>query len=88
MILAVYGSYFGGIVPNEEGVSWESHLFGGLVGIFTAFVMKNVREPDEEIKKEDPFKDEEDPQYFFPRDTFEKTKMQRYLDSLTPDEEE
>ena len=30
-----------GVFPLEEGVSWESHLFGALVGILLAFLFKN-----------------------------------------------
>ena len=36
IILIVYSGYFHGLTP-EEGVSWESHLFGGLSGAFFAF---------------------------------------------------
>jgi len=88
VILVMYGGYFHGIVPNKDGVSWESHLFGGFVGIFTAFLFKNVKE-DDEIEKEDPWKDEiGNEQYFLPRDVFEKTKEERYLESLIADQEE
>ena len=88
VILVVFGSYFHGIIPNKEGVSWESHLFGGLVGIFTAFLFKNVRE-DDEAEKPNPWADEiGTEQFFLPRDTFEKTKQERYLESLYSNEEE
>jgi len=87
VILVAFGGYFHGIVPNKEGTSWESHLFGGLVGIFTAFLFKNVRE-DDEADRPDPWADEIGSEVFFlPRDTFEKTKKQRYLESLYEQEE-
>ncbi len=87
VILVAFGGYFHGIVPNKEGTSWESHLFGGLVGIFTAFLFKNVIEEDEEDRP-DPWADEIGTEEFFlPRDTFEKTKKQRYLDSIYEQEE-
>lgn len=39
-VISVY--YFGGLflmlVPSEEGVSWEGHLFGFLAGIAAAFI--------------------------------------------------
>ena len=86
VMLVAFGSYFHGIVPNKEGVSWESHLFGGLVGIFTAFLFKNVKE-DDEAEKPNPWADEVGTeQFFLPRDTFEKTKQQRYLESLYEEE--
>ncbi|MFT4532681.1 MAG: membrane associated rhomboid family serine protease [Saprospiraceae bacterium] len=87
VMLVAFGSYFHGIVPNKEGVSWESHLFGGLVGIFTAFLFKNVKEEDE-ADKVDPWADEVGTeQFFLPRDIFEKTKQERYLESLYADDE-
>ena len=30
-----------GILPLKEGISWESHLFGGIVGFGLAFLFKN-----------------------------------------------
>ena len=88
VILVMYGGYFHGIVPNKEGVSWESHLFGGLAGIFTAFLFKNVKEEDE-IERQDPWADvEEQEEYFLPRDTFEMTKEERYIQSLNINPEE
>lgn len=88
IVLVMYSGYFHGIVPNKEGVSWESHLFGGLVGIFTAFLFKNVKEDDEALRP-DPWADQiGTEQYFLPRDTFDKTKQERYLDSLYKFEEE
>ena len=81
IVVILYSGYFYGIVPNKEGVSWESHLFGGLVGIFTAFLFKDIREAQDVVK--DPWADEEPPnQYFLPRDTFEKTKLQREQERL------
>jgi len=88
VILVMYSGYFHGIVPNKEGVSWESHLFGGMVGIFAAFLFKNVKESDE-LEKTDPWADERGKtEYFLPRNTFEMTKRERYLQSLYPTQEE
>ena len=88
VILVMYGGYFHGIVPTKEGVSWESHLFGGIAGIFTAFLFKNVREEDE-MNRPDPWADERGKtEYFLPRDTFDMTKEERYIRSLQPPEED
>ena len=84
VILVMYGGYFHGIVPNKEGVSWESHLFGGIVGIFTAFLFKDVREDDEEDRPDPWTESNETEEYFLPRDAFEMTKEERYLQSLLP----
>jgi membrane associated rhomboid family serine protease len=42
-----YGSMIHGVFPGQEGVSWESHLLGAMVGIFASFVFKNSIERDE-----------------------------------------
>lgn len=36
----LYGSLVWGIFPMEQGISWEGHLFGFLVGIVTAFAFR------------------------------------------------
>ncbi len=76
IIVFLYSGLFLGIMPNQPGISWESHLFGGLVGILVAFWMKDDIEKDE--KQEDPWKDEQPAdKYFLPRDTFEETLLER-----------
>ena len=39
--LVFHSGLLWGVFPLEEGVSWESHLFGALVGIVLAFLFKN-----------------------------------------------
>jgi len=79
IVVFYYGSMFMGILPNgEASISWESHLLGGLVGIFTSFWFKNSIEKDEERPayswEQEP---EQEGDYFLSRDTFEKTKQER-----------
>jgi len=66
--------YFMGILPNQKGISWESHLFGALVGVFVSFVLKDIQEDSEQ--KPPPLVDSSS-EFFLPRDTFEKTKLER-----------
>lgn len=40
LVVFLYGGLAYGIFPVKEGISWESHLLGGLVGIFMAFLFK------------------------------------------------
>ncbi len=68
VVTVLYSSYFIGVLPNQKGISWESHLFGGIVGILVAYWMKDYRE-DEPESNDWP---EEEPQYFLPRDTFDR----------------
>ncbi|MEM9548629.1 MAG: rhomboid family intramembrane serine protease [Bacteroidota bacterium] len=90
VILVMYGGYFHGIVPTKEGVSWESHLFGGMAGIFVAFLFKNVKEDDELENERAGVQEPEITEYFLPRDAFDMTKEERYLQSLyrNPEDEE
>jgi len=80
IIAMVYGSFFQGIVPQptEEHVSWESHLYGGLVGIFAAFLFKNAIEKNE-VPRPDPWANETNDTPFLSSDIFSMTKKERYL---------
>jgi membrane associated rhomboid family serine protease len=40
LITFLYGGLVWGVFPLMEGMSWESHLFGGLAGLFVAFVYR------------------------------------------------
>lgn len=75
IVTMLYSGMFLGVLPNQEGISWESHLYGGLVGIVIAFSMRSRIVKEEKIDWE--VEEEEDLSYFFPRDIFEKTKQER-----------
>ena len=79
VVLFLYQGYFLGIMPNQEGISWESHLLGAVAGIIVSFIFKGVKEEDEErsVAWETP---DEPERLFLPRDTFEKTKAERYYE--------
>ncbi len=89
IILTLYAGSVEGLFPGaEKNISWESHLFGALVGLVVAFVLKNVVEEDEKQYGESPWiHDDITKRYFFPRDIFEKTRIERYYDSLMNDEQ-
>lgn len=36
VIMFIYGSLFYGVLPSTNGVSWESHLLGGIIGFINA----------------------------------------------------
>jgi len=40
-----YGSMVWGILPGQQGISWEGHLFGALSGIYAAYLYKDVDLP-------------------------------------------
>ena len=43
VILLMYGGLIYGVLPQQEGISWESHLLGGIVGAFTASQLSKIR---------------------------------------------
>ena len=55
IVTFLYGGIVWGILPGQKGISWESHLFGGIAGIITAFIFRKIEPP----KKYD-WEDEED----------------------------
>lgn len=42
IVVFLYGSMWWGALPIQEGVSWESHLFGGVVGVVLAWFYRKV----------------------------------------------
>ncbi|MBX2890135.1 MAG: rhomboid family intramembrane serine protease [Saprospiraceae bacterium] len=78
VVMLLYSGMFMGILPDQEGISWESHLLGSLAGILASFWYKEELE-DDEATRHDPFADERnvERQYFLPRDVFDKTKRER-----------
>jgi len=84
IVLTLYSGSVESMFPNvEKNISWESHLFGAMIGLVTAFVFKNVIEDDEKHYYISPWENDHTiKQYFLARDTFEKTKIQRYYEYL------
>ncbi|ANQ50086.1 rhomboid family intramembrane serine protease [Flammeovirga sp. MY04] len=41
-VAVLYHGMLTGLVPNEKGISWESHLSGSIVGFFLAFFYRHV----------------------------------------------
>ncbi|MGK7396957.1 MAG: rhomboid family intramembrane serine protease [Candidatus Cyclobacteriaceae bacterium M3_2C_046] len=42
VITFLYGGLIYGVLPNQPGVSWESHLMGGIVGAVTAMNLSKL----------------------------------------------
>ncbi len=81
LILFYYGSMVVGILPGQEGISWESHLLGLLMGVLAAFLFRGELEEHEvaaqakkEAKKAQQQLAEEQ---FLDPDTFSRTKKER-----------
>ena len=48
IILVLYGgSFMAGIIPSSSGISWESHLMGGVAGVFCAVYFRKTKLEEE-----------------------------------------
>jgi membrane associated rhomboid family serine protease len=67
MVFFLYGGMIWGILPQGPGVSFESHLFGALIGTLMAFLLKGWDAPPAEKvyswegEEEDPAQEQEQP---------------------------
>lgn len=43
VVMLLYGGVFYGVLPSDPRISWESHLAGALVGIYTAVTFSNQK---------------------------------------------
>lgn len=78
IILMLYSGMFLGILPNQPGISWESHLIGAIAGITVAYLFRNELEMDEaRFTPEDDTYLEGEGDYFLDRDTFDKTRTEK-----------
>ncbi len=73
IVVILYGGYTAGLLPIDEKISWESHIFGMLSGLWTAFVFRNFREKDEEEIVPSWANENSESKYFLERDVFEMT---------------
>ena len=59
VVIFLYGGLIWGVLPVEKGVSWESHLFGAIVGTIVSFIFRNIDPPKrydwEDEKSDTPF---------------------------------
>ncbi len=84
IVTVLYSGYLGGILPNQEGISWESHLLGAVVGIFTAYWYKEEIEADDKPQPPSWEGETQETSYFLDRDVFEKTKAERQFGDNRP----
>lgn len=79
IVMLLYSGMFLGILPDQEGISWESHLIGSLAGIFASFLFKGELEDEEAHDNRNSIEQDisEEKTYFLPQDSFDKTKALR-----------
>lgn len=86
IMVIMYSGYLAGFFPTEERISWESHLFGAIAGLWTAFIFRNFREHDEvAVVYEWQGQDRNPKDYFFERDVFTKTLSERKSEAESQD---
>ena len=66
IVIFLYGSMIWYILPIEEGISWEGHLSGFLVGLFLAIVYRNYGPKKKRFDWED--KDYEESEFYIDSD--------------------
>lgn len=71
VVLVLYSGMFFGILPNQPGISWESHLFGALVGILVAYWYKDFLEPNDHFLKQKNLDQDNPKESFFPKNLFD-----------------
>lgn len=80
LVLFYYGSMVVGVLPGQEGISWESHLLGFLMGVGAAYGFRGELE-DHEVKaqqeKAERYAEEEEEVVFLDPETFDATKQER-----------
>lgn len=79
IVTVLYSGMLYGILPTQPGVSWESHLYGGLVGILVAYFMRgfDVKEYDDiELTEHKPLTEAEK-EFYFDKDVFDKSLSER-----------
>jgi len=42
IIVLLYGGMIYGVLPGDQGVSWEAHLFGAISGIMAAWYLTSA----------------------------------------------
>ncbi len=50
VVLVLYGGVLWGVLPQQNGISWQSHLFGFVGGVVAARALITVRRPEDEIR--------------------------------------
>ncbi|MEL6969645.1 MAG: rhomboid family intramembrane serine protease [Bacteroidota bacterium] len=74
VIVFYYGGMIWGVLPVQEGVSWEGHLLGALVGIFAAYWFRKRIEQAEERQVPSYELEQEEETFFLPRDVFRRRR--------------
>lgn len=50
LVMVLYGGVLWGVLPQQNGISWQSHLFGFVGGVVAARYLIPVVRPEDEIR--------------------------------------
>ncbi len=90
VVLFYYGGMIVGILPGQEGISWESHLLGLVMGGLSGWLFRGELE-DHELERQRKKATRHKPrakEHFLPPDAFAKTKAERAEEARLQAEEE
>ncbi len=52
IFFAYGGSLLQGVLPGQQGISWQGHLFGAIAGVLSAWIYRNNNNNNNKNKKE------------------------------------
>jgi membrane associated rhomboid family serine protease len=78
VVLFYYGGMIVGILPGQEGISWESHLLGLVMGALGAYTYRSEQEEHEvRAQQKKAAKQRRKKKPFLEEEAFSKTKRER-----------
>lgn len=78
VVFLLYSGMIMGVFPIRQGVSWESHLIGALVGVLVSYVYREeIEEGDEKRKASWELEPPPEERRFLRSDTFDSTLKER-----------
>jgi len=87
IVVFLYGSMVWGILPIEEGVSWESHLLGSVSGLILAIIYRKEGPKRIKFEWEDEDDDEKDKSYNSTICTYKDLDLNYYIKEEDIDED-
>ena len=84
VVLFYYGGMVVGILPGQEGISWESHLLGLIMGVLAAYIYRGELEEHEVEKRARDHRRRKprDKKLILDEEIFKKTKRERKAEAF------
>ncbi len=90
LVTFLYGSMVWGILPVDQSISWESHLFGSVAGIFCAIYYRKLgpEQPKTQWEIEEELEAQQDQSSFHDNDYWMEDRVNFRYDFVPKNEEE